>query len=196
MMEPRSNSFAASEISREILRKLLHLPGLFLPLFFFYWPKLSAILLSLLIILYLISEWFRHTGRILPLIGTLTQKLARSEKIDLAPVYLAIGLGTACYFFSFQEALVGAWMVCVSDGMAAIIGRRFGRKKIGRLKKSYWGSFTFFATSLWGIVPILGWKAGLLVSGIGMILEIFSSKGLDNLILPLVGAALAKYLGN
>lgn len=105
------------------------------------------------------------------------------------PQYLAIGI------------LVMAW----GDGMAAIIGQKFGQHSYQLLgvKKSWEGSLTmmgvsFFITSvilLWVDEPIIKVAiVSLIVSLAAMGLEAFSKLGIDNLTVPLGSAVLAFYL--
>ncbi len=105
------------------------------------------------------------------------------------PQYLAIGI------------LVMAW----GDGMAAIIGQKFGQHcyEVLGVKKSWEGSLTmmgvsFIVTSvilLWVGVPMLTVAiVSLMVAIAAMGLEAFSKLGIDNLTVPLGSAVLAFYL--
>ena len=105
------------------------------------------------------------------------------------PQYLAIGI------------LVMAW----GDGLAAIIGQKFGQHsyEILGVKKSWEGSLTmmgvsFFVTSvilLWVGEPILTVViVSLTVAIAAMGLEAFSKLGIDNLTVPLGSAVLAFYV--
>ncbi|WP_083794083.1 diacylglycerol/polyprenol kinase family protein [Crocosphaera chwakensis] len=118
-------------------------------------------------------------------IGVLTQWFWTTAH----PQYLAIGI------------LVMAW----GDGMAAIIGQKFGQHsyQVLGVKKSWEGSLTmmgvsFFVTSvilLWVDEPILKVAfVSLIVSMAAMGLEAFSKLGIDNLTVPLGSAVLAFYL--
>ncbi len=107
------------------------------------------------------------------------------------PQYLAIGI------------LVMAW----GDGMAAIIGKKFGRHSYEMLgvNKSWEGSLTMMGVSFLVISVILLWvgepvltvaMVSLIVSMAAMGLEAFSQLGIDNLTVPLGSAVLAFYLIN
>ncbi|MGB5593631.1 MAG: diacylglycerol/polyprenol kinase family protein [Crocosphaera sp.] len=107
------------------------------------------------------------------------------------PQYLAIGI------------LVMAW----GDGMAAIIGKKFGRHSYEMLgvNKSWEGSLTMMGVSFLVISVILLWvgepvltvaMVSLIVSMAAMGLEAFSQWGIDNLTVPLGSAVLAFYLIN
>ncbi len=167
------------EVKKEILRKSLHLPGLGVPFLFTWQASFTLTLLFLLSLFYLVNEWFR------------VHKLTRSPDIDLAPIYLALGLGLSTFFFPFRAALVGALLVCGGDVLAAIVGVQWGKKKIPLTNKTYLGSFTFLISSFCFLTLILGWKPALMIAFITSFIEVFSKRGLDNLFLPIVGGFLA-----
>ena len=87
------------------------------------------------------------------------------------------------------------------DGMAAIIGQRFGQHKyqVGAAIKSSEGSFAMAAAALIVISAILisiegnswqMWTISLVVSLIATIAEAFSKLGIDNLTVPLASGFL------
>lgn len=188
----------SSEIKREILRKSLHLPGLFVPLLYSYIPKLTLSLLFSLSMIYLINEWFRIHQKKSPIFiaNYLSSQLTRSSKLDLAPVYLSLGLGLTVFFFPFKAALAGALLVCGGDVLAAIVGMQWGKHKIFLTQKTYLGTLTFFISSFLFLSLILGWKIALPISIISSFIEVFSAKGLDNFFLPIVGSFLTFKLLN
>ena len=82
------------------------------------------------------------------------------------------------------------------DGMAAIIGQRFGKHpyKIGEITKSWEGSLAM-ATASFAVAELVllsvegnSWQIlliSLVVASIATILEAFSKLGIDNLSVPL-----------
>ncbi|CCQ57846.1 phytol kinase [Crocosphaera watsonii WH 0005] len=93
------------------------------------------------------------------------------------------------------------------DGMAAIIGQKFGKHcyEVLGVKKSWEGSLTmmgvsFLVTSIilsWVSVPILTVViVSLMIAIVAMALEAFSKLGIDNLTVPLGSAFVAFYLIN
>jgi dolichol kinase len=174
-------------------RKSLHLPGLTVPFLYQWFPKLTILLLGSLGLLYYISELRRTAQRSpLPLIGYLTDKLTRSTHLDLAPIYLAVGLGISVMFLPFQAALSGALLVCLCDAIAAVVGMKFGKRKIFLIKKTYLGTFAFFISAILVLIPILGWKGALVTSLGSTLIEAVSIEGIDNLLLPILGGLLAQ----
>lgn len=184
----------SSEITRELKRKSLHLPGLLVPILYQQLPVLTLAGLILMSLLYYASELRRIAKRPpLPVIGYFTSRLTRSAHLDFAPMYLAIGLGLISVLFSLKEALAGALLVCLCDSLAAVVGMKFGRKNIFLTKKTYLGSLTFLMTALIVLTPWLGIKSALSIAVLSALIEAFSIEGIDNLLLPIVGALLAHY---
>ncbi|MEG2447527.1 MAG: DUF92 domain-containing protein [Bacilli bacterium] len=87
------------------------------------------------------------------------------------------------------------------DGLAGLIGSIFGKHKLGVNNKSVEGSLTVFIMSF--IISVLLLQSfmttnmtlvyGLYIAMFAMMVELYSPKGLDNLLLPL-GVALYAYL--
>jgi phytol kinase len=110
---------------------------------------------------------------------------------------ISIGVLTACFWQnSPQYTVIGILVMAWGDGLAAIIGQRFGQHlyQIGAITKSWEGSLamsiaSFVVTAL-VLLSVEGnnWQI-LLVSGlvalISTTLEAFSKLGIDNLTVPL-----------
>ncbi len=104
-----------------------------------------------------------------------------------------------------QYAAIGVMVMSWGDGMAALIGKRFGKHTFIHLgnKRSLEGSFAMFVTSLIVIVGILAMANGFRLKDIGIaipiaaiaaVLEAFSPGGTDNLSVPLSSAGLSYIL--
>jgi dolichol kinase len=192
--ERRLESHSSIEIRREIVRKSLHLPGLLIPVAGQFHPWLTLIGVLLVSSLYLLSEQLRRTQKNpLPVFGVLTQKLTRNGRVDPAPVFLALGLGFSAFFLPWRAALAGAVLVCVCDGIAAVVGMRWGRRHWPWGPKTLLGSTAFFLAALVLLLPILRWEGALVTALAGTVLESLSIKGIDNFLLPIVGGLVAKY---
>ncbi len=139
---------------------------------------------------------------ILPSINSVGRK-------SLGTFFYALSIGILTQWFWAtghpQYLVIGILVMAWGDGMAAIIGQKFGQHsyEVLGVKKSWEGSLTmmgvsFFVTSvilLWVGVPI--WIVGmvsLIVAMAAMGLEAFSKLGIDNLTVPLGSAVLAFYL--
>ncbi|MBC7822635.1 MAG: phosphatidate cytidylyltransferase, partial [Candidatus Parcubacteria bacterium] len=104
-----------------------------------------------------------------------------------------------------QYAALGILVMTWGDGLAALIGRRFGRHtyKLWDMQKSWEGSGTMalvsYAVSLSILLGTVGnvwqiWLISLAVSLVATGLEAFSKFGIDNLTVPIGSAAIAFFL--
>jgi len=122
------------------------------------------------------------------------------NKNDLGTVYYPIALLVLVLltFSRYSHPYVGALGILImgyGDGLAAIIGKKFGKHQyhILRYKKSIEGSLTMFVASLLvGLLllnlysPEMFLLKAIIMAGIATILEAFSPYGLDNLTVPIL----------
>lgn len=120
---------------------------------------------------------------------------------------VSFGVLIACFWYLRQPqyAALGILVMTWGDGLAALIGQRFGKHKYKVMagQKSWEGSLTMFVVSyivssliLLGVQGNLGstWLVSLIVALAATALEAFSYLGIDNLTVPLGSAALAYFL--
>ncbi len=139
---------------------------------------------------------------ILPSINSVGRK-------SLGTFFYAVSIGVlVAWFWSIHRpyyAVIGVLVMAWGDGLAAIIGRRFGqhRYQIGDITKSWEGSLTMAVASylvvflvLWNVQGNLWqtWFISLSVAIFATALEAFSQLGIDNLTVPLGSAGLAFFL--
>ncbi|MCC0179033.1 phosphatidate cytidylyltransferase [Waterburya agarophytonicola K14] len=110
---------------------------------------------------------------------------------------ISMAVLTACFWQDTpQYAAIGILIMAWGDGMAAIIGQRFGKHlyQIGTISKSWEGSLAMMGASFIVTELILLFVEGLswqillissIVAVIATILEGFSQLGIDNLTVPL-----------
>ncbi len=198
MNKPVSKSITSSEntnafLKRELQRKSLHLPGLLIPLVYNKWPQIMLLGFLGLSIAYMISEWLRiRDHRPLPILGNIVPRLIRADHFDLAPLYFALGLGVTSVILPMRAAFAGAVLLCLCDSVAALVGMKWGKRKILHFKKSYAGSSAFFFSAFAALLPVLGWAGSLTTAAISTLVELISQRGIDNLLLPLVGGLVAQ----
>ena len=123
----------------------------------------------------------------------------------LGLVYYAIAWAVLAYiFFDTKEVIaIGILAMSYGDGLASLIGIKFGKKKYQIFKdvKSYIGSYGMFTfTFIMMIIALLFYgKLSLnyetlflllCIAGISTIAESVTPKGLDNLSVPFVAAGL------
>ena len=144
-----------------------------------------------------------------------------SYRLPILPGINSVGrqsLGTFFYSVSFgilvawfwylqqpQYAALGILIMTWGDGLAALIGQRFGKHKykVFGTEKSWEGSLTMMLVSFIVCSLILvgtqgnswqTWVVSLLVAVIATALEAVSFLGIDNLTVPLGSAAIAFFL--
>ncbi len=95
----------------------------------------------------------------------------------------------------------GALVLGLGDGLAALVGERFGRRRIPllRTRKTLWGTGAFVLVCLvlgaaflaaTGVSPSYALAAGAAMAVALTPIELFLTRGFDNLALPLVSGAL------
>ncbi|BAQ63268.1 diacylglycerol/polyprenol kinase family protein [Geminocystis sp. NIES-3709] len=116
---------------------------------------------------------------------------------------ISIGILTALFWQNGQRQFtaIGILIMSYGDGMAALIGQKWGKHKYQILgnQKSWEGSLTMTGVSILVTVIILGftWQNLLIASIVGIfatILETFSSIGIDNLTVPVASGIIVYYL--
>jgi phytol kinase len=144
-----------------------------------------------------------------------------SYRLPILPGINSVGrqsFGTFFYSVSFgilvasfwylqqpQYAALGILIMTWGDGLAALIGQRFGthKYKVFGTQKSWEGSLTMMFVSYFiSLLILVGtqgnswrtWVISLAVAFIATVLEAFSFLGIDNLTVPLGSAALAFFL--
>jgi phytol kinase len=104
-----------------------------------------------------------------------------------------------------QYAVIGVMVMSWGDGMAALIGKRFGKHTFIYMgnKRSLEGSLAMFVTSLIVMLGIFASGHSLSARDVGVaipvaaiaaMLEAFSPGGTDNLSVPLASASLSYFL--
>jgi phytol kinase len=122
---------------------------------------------------------------------------------------ISIGVSIGCFFAQDQPQLaaIGIGVMAWGDGLAAIVGQKFGRHRyrVWGMVKSWEGSLTMLVASFVVIVLVLGfvsgfgwpvWAIAAIVAPIATLLEAFSKWGIDNLTVPLGSAIVTLYLQN
>lgn len=183
----------------EILRKMIHLCSLSIPIVYYFIPQKTAlIILGILTAIALVLDVGRY---IFPAIGTIFYKifgfLLRPHEVDhkkrtLNGATYVLMSGFICVLIFPKVIVVTAFAILIiSDTVAALIGRRFGKRKF--LFKSFEGTLAFFISGIAVVFlsPKIEYRLeeymiGIIAAAIGAIVENISY-GLadDNLVIPL-----------
>lgn len=123
------------------------------------------------------------------------------ERHTFGEVYLPLGVAFTALFFlpqNIQAFQFGIFIMGISDAIGGLVGEKFGKHPLSIFgnKKTMEGSLAFFVVSLVLtaiFVPLISYKL-ILVPAILTLVELCFVYGLDNLVLPIVGAYLIQML--
>ena len=184
----------------ELTRKMVHI-GSGNVILLAWWLNISrTVIVSAAIIAAVIAV----TSYIIPILPSI-ESVGRKS---FGTLFYAISMGILAGYFWLntpQYAVIGILVMAWGDGMAAIIGQRFGQHKyqLGGISKSWEGSSAMAIAALIVTGSILliiegnrwqTWTIAIVVALVATILEAFSKLGVDNLTVPLASGFLC-FLG-
>ena len=183
----------------ELVRKLIHLCSLSIPIIYYFIPRFDAIIIlsvfTFSAVILDLSRYFHPSiGKIFyKLFGFLLRKheLDNKKKNLNGATYVFISALICVIIFPKVFFLTGFSILIVSDSLAALIGRKFGKHKF--LFKSLEGTLAFFISA--SIVVLFTPKIeglmteyliGIIAAGVGAIVENISfGFADDNLSIPI-----------
>ncbi len=188
-----------SQAQREVSRKIVHI-GVGNVILLAWWLQIPAWVgmstAAIASVVTLISYWF-------PILASVSEAGRKS----LGTFFYSLSIGILISYFwplgLSAYAVLGVLVMTWGDGLAALIGQRFGthRYEVWGMTKSWEGTGTMAIASLMvsGAVLMgvygLSWPTAIisvLVACLATGLEAFSKFGIDNLTVPL-GSAFASY---
>lgn len=183
----------------ELVRKLIHLCSLAIPIIYYFITQKSAIII---LAIFTVAAVLLDLGRYFsPSVGNVFYKifgfLLRKHEVDAkkknlnGATYVFISALICVIFFPKVLFLTAFTVLIVSDSMAALIGRKFGRHRF--LSKSLEGTLAFFisATVVVLLTPKIDYVfteylIGIIAAAVGAIVENVSfGFADDNLSIPL-----------
>jgi dolichol kinase len=183
----------------ELFRKLIHLFSLSIPIvYYFITTEAAALILGVLAVLALIIDLGRYlhpeTGKIFyKIFGLLLREheLDHKKKNLNGATYVLISALVSVLIFPKVIFISAFSILIISDSAAALIGRKFGKRKF--LSKSFVGTLTFFVSACIVILftpKVSGffeeYLIGFIAAFVGAIVENVSFKLVDdNLSIPL-----------
>ena len=191
-----TNRFVNSE--PELLRKIVHI-GTGNVILFAWWLDIPA---SVGITASIVASAVTLLSYIFPILPGINSVGRQS----LGTFFYAVSIGVlvACFWHLQQPqyAAIGILIMAWGDGLAALIGQRFGKHKyqVFGAQKSWEGSLTMVVVSYIVCSLILlftlgnvwqTWLVSLAVALVATCLEAFSLLGVDNLTVPIGSAAFA-----
>lgn len=195
-----SHSEPANELVTELLRKSIHIAAscIIIPATYWYYPTLVGIVC--LTGMYCISELLRKHNIEVGIIGQITRHAARKRdrnRFVLGPVTLAAGIFFALLLFPFHSAKIAILALAFGDGLASLVGKRFGKRKLHIAKdKTIAGSAACFTAVLITAytVSLSAWRS-ITIAAAAAFIEMLPLKDYDNVLIPLVIGWLAVYIG-
>lgn len=139
----------------------------------------------------------RTRGSRAEVVGWLFEALERPENHRtpaLNMTFMLLGAALALLLFGPLPAVGGTLILAVGDGVAILIGMRFGRIEIPwNRKKHLEGRLAAIVACTVALLWLVSWQQALLASGASMLIESLPLKRWaldDNLLIPVVAAAL------
>jgi len=178
-------------MQNELIRKSIHLLTAVLPLIYlFYLDREQMLLLCIsLFVLFLLGDILRiyvtHLRQIYEKIfGKLLRTDEKGNKLNGA-TFLLLGFLVSVILFEKNIAVISMLILALSDSLAAIFGRQFGKNKWRG--KTLQGSTAFFITTFL-ISGFFNDNTGINILGAALItiVELISGKLNDNVTIPVV----------
>lgn len=174
--------------TNEMTRKTAHFGGaaiaLVAPLLL---PKAGVVLLGLTFAALLLVT--KRTA--------LLDSVHKADRVTLGEVFLPLGVSSAALLFlpdRLGHYLFGMLIMGLADGLAGIIGKRWGRHRLVLfgIRKTWEGTLTFFMSTalIVSLVTPLTLGPLALVCLLLTVVEFVSVRGLDNLTLPIAAGIL------
>jgi len=184
----------------ELTRKVVHI-GSGNVILLAWWFNISQTVIVSAAIIAAAIALLSYLIPILPSIESVGRK-------SFGTLFYAISMGVLTTYFwqdAPQYTAIGILTMAWGDGMAAIIGQRFGHHKyqVGAITKSWEGSLAMTIATLIVTSAILLsvegnswqiWMISLTVAIVATISEAFSKLGIDNLTVPLASGFLCCFL--
>lgn len=176
---------------KETLRKTIHLSSILL-IFFDSYVGHEIVIYSLFFVTlaYSISEFLRVNNKFrVPLISDVTEYCSFSfEKRTFvySPLVFAISILVLLIFFHKTNAYIGIVVMGLGDGVAGLIGKKYGKRKFFyNKKKSLEGSLSmFFVVFAGSFLFNQDVFTSFIVSLITTFVESLSNEAVDNLTVP------------
>jgi dolichol kinase len=189
---PERISLKNQLFKRELYRKTIHFLGVPIPFLAYLHKPAVAVALSAVILMYVFSEVFRTIGFHFPFVSHITK---RSERITetrgfiIGPVSLTAGILITLFTFSANIYIPAILIVCISDSISGLVGRRLGKLQLPFYGRTVEGAVAFYITSLAILLFYLPPHQAAITALVPTVIELLTPAYLDNLLIP-IGTAL------
>ncbi len=183
-------------VQRELYRKFIHFLGVPLPFLAHMNEHIMFGFLLALMLIYSFSEVLRYIGFHVPVISTITKKARRRNEYRgfiIGPISLTAGILIPILFFPHTIYIPSILIVCISDVLSGLVGRRFGRIPLPFYKRTIEGSVAFFLSAFVILLFFVPPGYALAAALVPTVIETLSPYNLDNILIP-VSTALFLFL--
>jgi dolichol kinase len=180
---------------QSVWRNLFHFSGIVIPLAYLLHSKGAALSLTILLLCVLSAvEFLRITGRLK--VGLAGKYLKEKEqKKPTGSIFYVVAALVTILLFHKQVAICSLLVLCISDPLSSLVGRRLGRHPL--FGKSVEGTLAFLGSSL--IILLLfsvSPPVALAVAFVATLTELFTPGFLDdNLTIPIATGFALTILG-
>lgn len=178
--------------TNEIFRKLIHLAYILIPISYYFQAKGEFLTWFLpFAFLCLTTDFLRlKVKTVRKFFDSLFGKMLREveqKRFTNASLFVFSTLITILIFEDKFVVAVGNSVAVLSDTLSALIGKKFGKKKIYK-QKSWIGSISFlvFAFATIYVFPEANFKIAFYGALVGTLTEIFSDKIPDDFTIPIL----------
>jgi len=190
--------YSEFKISKELSRKLIHIFSAIIIAVLPIW--LNYFEIGIVATMFVPVLWLSKKYNLFKAIHT-------GERSTLGEIYYPLAILVVCIVQPTYPAFLYVVLVLgISDGLAAIVGKQYGKKHFSILNshKSYLGSFIFFLSAItigiillyiFGALSISSIAYVALLSALLTFVEASSSNGLDNFFLPIAGLLFIWFTG-
>ena len=176
-----------------IVREAIHIGSFSVPClcaYTFLEPHMVSLLILLVTLLYITSEFSRIRGVDLPLFSTITRRAALKPELYefvASPIFFAIGVMLSLLLFPTPINYASISVLTLGDGFATIFGKMIGRTTFSFNKgKMVEGSIFGFLFAFLGAMLFVTPIQALIAAAIGMIMESLPLPINDNLTIPII----------
>lgn len=190
--------FTSNEL--ELFRKLIHSMIFIIPFLAAASMHMTIIMLCYGILFYVLFEGFRIKGKNIALVSKIAKLVTRPDEdkeFVKAPLFLAISTLLVLLIFPLEYASIGIFSVAFGDTAASLVGRTIGGPKLFFSgKKTISGSLACFLIVSAAALRISGNPiVSIFLGFIAATIEALSPKDFDNLLLPILTAGTAFFIG-
>ncbi len=188
----QGQQLASKIFGKEVfMRKALHVAGVSILIFLtFFGLFKTQLVIIIVLILYLSSEYLRSSGRSLPFF-TLTTRLASTElertSIVTTPIWYASGILLTITLFPPKYAFIGVLTLSLGDPVASLVGLLIKNKHFYSFNKakSLEGTLAGFSVALLASSLFIDPFIAMIGCSAGMLVEALPSPLNDNVTIPI-----------